>query len=404
VPAIGPAIAWIVILLLISTYIAAWIGHLRVPYTVGLVLAGIVLGAVGVLPATTFNPDLVLLVLLPPLLFEAAYALEWDRLRRVVVAMVSLATVGVILSAAVTAAIAIVALQLSVGDAAILGVLVAATDPVAVIAFFREAKVDRDLVTLVEGESLLNDGTVVVLVSVVVAWLGRGQISVPGAIGQFLLVSLGGIAVGGLVGFAGAVMTPRRDDFLLEATISLTVAYGSYLLALQLGMSGILATVGAGAVLGTVSSRRGLSPTTRELIDKLWEFLAFVANSFVFLLLGIAVSPAGLSKIIPSIVLGVAAALAGRIACVYLVGGAVNRATGQPCLRWQHILVVGGLRGALPVVIAISLGSSSPALLPVADLVLGIVVVSLVLQGLALEPMIRRLLPQEPPAPAALAI
>ena len=220
-PAIGPAIAWIVILLLLSTYIAAWIGHLRVPYTVGLVLAGIVLGAVGVLPATTFNPDLVLLVLLPPLLFEAAYALELDRLRRVAVAMVSLATAGVILSAVITAAIAVVALQLSVGDAAILGVLVAATDPVAVIAFFREAKVDRDLVTLVEGESLLNDGTVVVLVSAVVAWLGRGQISVPGAIGQVLLVSLGGIAVGGLVGFAGAVMTPRRDDYLLEATISL---------------------------------------------------------------------------------------------------------------------------------------------------------------------------------------
>lgn len=401
-PSIGPAIAWVVILLLLSSYIAAWIGHLRIPYTVGLVLAGITLDAVGVLPPTTFSPDLVLFVLLPPLLFEAAFAIEWDRLRRAAVAIVSMATVGVILSAVVTATIAILVLGLSVGDAAIFGVLVAATDPVAVIAFFREASVDRDLRTLVEGESLLNDGTVVVLLGVVVAWLGLGQISVLGAVGQFLLVSVGGIAVGSAVGLAGAVLTPRRDDYLLEATISVAVAYGSYLLAQQFGLSGILATVGAGSVLGTAASHRGLSASTREWIDKLWEFLAFVANSFVFLLLGVAVSPSNLMRLLPAIAIGVVAALAGRTACVYLVGGLANRITGVPGLNWQHVLVVGGLRGALPVVIAVSLGNSSARLLPVADLVLGVVVVSLIVQGFALEPVIRRLLPPEPPPAIAI--
>jgi CPA1 family monovalent cation:H+ antiporter len=397
VPSIGPAIEWIVVLLLLSSYVAAWVGHVRVPYTVGLVITGIILDTAGVLPPTTFSPDLVLLVLLPPLIFEAAFAIEWEGLRRSAVALAGMATMGVVLSALLTAALGIWLVGLSVGDAAIFGVLVAATDPVSIIAFFREANVHRDLRALVEGESLLNDGTVVVLVGVVAAAVGLGQISVLGAIGQFLWLSAGGLVVGAAVGLAGAIVTPRRDDYLLEATISVAVAYGSYLLAQEIGLSGILATVAAGSVLGNAASHRGLSASTRESIEKLWDFLAFVANSFVFLLLGIAVAPATLLHLLPVIAVGVVAAMAGRIACVYVVGGLAFRISGVPTLRWRHVLVVGGLRGALPVVLARSLGTGDSGSLlgsaiPIEDLVLGVVVVTLIVQGLALKPAVGWLL------------
>ncbi len=386
----APTIETVTILLLLASLVAAWIGYLRIPYTVGLVLAGIALDVLGVLPPTTLTPDLFLWVLLPPLLFEAAFILRWDHLRSVAPTIVILATIGVLLSALVTAATLALALGLPWTVAALFGATVAATDPVAVVAFFRRAGVDPKLRALIEGESLLNDGTSVVLVSVLTATLAAGRPNALSAIGDFCIIALGGLVVGILVGLIGSVLQRGVSDHLAETMLSVVVAYGSYLLAHRAGVSGVLAVVAAGSVLGNFGRRFGMSNRAREEIDGLWEFLAFVANSLVFLLLGVAVHPSAIQSLLPVTVVGVIGMLAGRACVSYGLGSLIAVAWKMPSLQWRHVLFWGGLRGALPVVVAISV-SSEPGMPPLLQsMVLGVVVVSLVIQGISLEPVLRR--------------
>ena len=391
---LGPAhaVQVVVLLLLLASLVSAFIGYLKIPYTVGLVIAGILLDLLRVLPAETLNPDLVLWVLLPPLLFEAAFTIRWDTLLRVGLAVLIFATLGVLLAGFITAAIIVFVLHLPVEVAVLFGVLVSATDPVAVVALFRQMPVPSQLRTFIEVESMLNDGTVVVLGRVLALFFVGGQLSVSAVVGDFIGIALGGLGIGVLVGLIASLITRRIDDYLVETTLSVVVAYGSYALAEGLGTSGVLAAVGAGIALGNVGRRIGMSEQTQTAITLLWEFLAFVANSFVFLLLGLAVVPRALLAIWPNIVVGVLAAWLGRAVLVYGLGTLIALVIGRPKLAWQHVIFWGGLRGALPVVVAISLaeGLHLPSRLP--TLVLGVVVVSLLIQGMTLEPVIKRAL------------
>lgn len=387
-----PPLATIVLLLLVASLVAAWVSHLRVPYTVGLVIVGTIVNLVGLVPPTALSPGIVLWVLLPPLLFEAAYVLRWSQLRRVGLAIGVLATIGVVISALVAAAITRLLLHLPWEIALLFGILIAATDPVAVVAFFRRARVAPELRTLVEGESLLNDGTVVVLVSALGIALATGQTQPILVLIDFCRVALGGLLIGAIIGFAGSLLARTTDDWVVEATISVTVAYGSFLLADQLGVSGVLAVVSAGSVLGNFGREFGIAPRTREEIDHLWEFLAFVANSLVFLLLGIAVVPGSLIPLLPDIAVGVLAAWLGRAVIAYGLGFLLARVSGIPPRPWRHVLFWGGLRGALPVVVAILVTAELHVSPTLVSLVLGVVVVSLLIQGLTLEPFLERAL------------
>lgn len=382
------AVQTIVLLLFLASLVAALIGYLKIPYTVGLVIAGVTLDGLGILPSTTLNPNLVLWVLLPPLLFEAAFAIRWSTLRRVGVPVVVFATLGVVVSGYVSALVVAYVLHLPMEVAVLFGVLVAATDPVAVVALFRDATVPAGLRTFVEGESMLNDGSVVVLGRVLALFFLSGKISPGGVVGDFLTIALGGLLIGILIGLVASFITRRIDDYLVETTLSVVVAYGSYTLAQDLGTSGVLAVVGAGIALGNIGRRFGMSDKTQEAIDLLWEFLAFVANSFVLLILGIAVVPRALLAILPSIAVGVLAAWLGRGVIVYGLGTILTRIVGRPKAAWRHVLFWGGLRGALPVVVAISLSTDLNLPADLTTLVLGVVVVSLLIQGLTLEPVI----------------
>jgi CPA1 family monovalent cation:H+ antiporter len=392
VPSPVPAIETLILLLLVASLVAARIGYLRVPYTVGLVLVGIALDVLGVLPPASLTPDLFLWVLLPPLLFEAAFILRWDHLARVGPTIAVLATVGVIVSALLTAGVMTLVLKLPWETSLLFGALVAATDPVAVVAFFRQARVTPELRALVEGESLLNDGTSVVLVSVITLMLTAGQVNLVTAATGFVVIAVGGLAIGVGVGILGALLQRETNDYLVEATLSLVVAYGSYLIAQEAGVSGVLAVVAAGSVLGNFGRRFGMSAKAREEINDLWEFLAFLANSLVFLLLGVAVIPTTLRGMLPLIAVGVVAMLAGRAAVSYGLGTVLGVLSGLPSLPWRHVLFWGGLRGALPVVVAVSISSEQAVPPELQQLVLGVVVVSLLIQGLSLEPVLRRAL------------
>src|SRR5579862_5145111 len=274
------------LLLLIAAVVAMVSRRLRLPYSVGLVAAGVILSFLPFAPQVRLTKDLIFSALLPPLLFEAAFYIHWDQLRRDFSLIAALATLGVAISAFVTAAGMHYLAHWEWLSATVFGVLIAATDPVSVIATFKEAKARGRLLVLIEAESLLNDGTAAVSLGVVIA-LVSGQQLTSFEISTMLARTIGGgILCGGAVAAGALLLIGRTNDHLVEITFTTVAAYGSFLLAEHLGGSGVLATITAGLVMGNLKSFGTISDRGKEAVQAFWEYAAFVANSLVFLLIG----------------------------------------------------------------------------------------------------------------------
>ncbi|MES2210828.1 MAG: sodium:proton antiporter [Chloroflexota bacterium] len=373
------------------------------PYTVALVLFG--LGVAAFVPQMAFEitPELVLVVLLPALVFEAAYQTDFDHLRRTGGGIALLAIPGVLISAGVVALVIQLATGLPIEIAFVIGAMVSATDPVAVIATFRRLGSPPGLTTLVEGESLFNDGTAIVVFTIALRAV-EGQVSVADAVGGFTVTVLSSLLLGGLTGFIASRVVARVNDHLIETTITLLVAYGTYVLADLLHESGVIATVVAGITLGTYGRRIGMSARTQEALDTVWEFLAFILTALVFLLVGLAITVGGLVEAAVPIAWGIAAVLAGRAIVIYgLLGGVSkigHRAGGRLERGWLHVLFWSGLRGAVAVALALSLPADFPQRELVQSIVFGITLFTLIAQGGTIGWVVRRALgPGSAPVP-----
>jgi CPA1 family monovalent cation:H+ antiporter len=390
------AIRVVVALLSLAAVTAIVTRRLRIPYTVSLVVLGIVAGAV--LPTGTIRvtPELVLLALVPGLVFEAALRLELGDLRSTFGWMVLLAAPGVLISAAIVAGVLNLATGLPFQLGLVVGAMVAATDPVAVIATFRHLGAPRRLATLVEGESLFNDGTALVLFAVTVAAVDGPVTLVGGAVSVVVTVA---VSVG--VGLAGGWLASRCmrlvDDHVIELTISLAAAYGTYLLVDGLHQSGIIATVVAGVVIGTYGRSVGLSKPALEALDVVWELVAFVLTAFAFLLVGLAISFGDLLAAAPSILWGLIAILVGRAVVVYgLLGGAARLLRDRTGLTtvpmgWLHVMFWAGLRGAVAIAMALSLPETFPQRALLQEITFGVVLFTLFVQGTTAERVVARL-------------
>jgi Na+:H+ antiporter len=372
--------------------IAALVGiaarYLRVPYTVGLVLMGVMLT---LLPAVDINipPNLILSLLLPPLIFEGAFNLDFDNLRRDLAPILAFAVPGVILVMIVVGVLVTWGTQLPLSLALVFGAVVAAIDPVAVIALFRTMGVPKRLQVILEGESLLNDGTAIVLYGLVVVAAAEGtRIDPIMGVVDFLSTSLGGLLVGFTLGYLIAIVINRIDDYLIETTLTTILAYGAYLIAEQLfGVSGVLAVVAAGLVTGNVGPA-GMSPTTRIVLFNFWEYAAFIANSFIFLLIGLQIDLSQLFTSWQSILIAILAVLLARALTVY---GLAWSGKDIP-LRWQHVLNWGGLRGAVSLALALSLPLSlGPARTQIQVMTFGVVLFTLLVQGVTMGTLVRSL-------------
>lgn len=310
------------LLLLVAAVVAMVARRLHLPYTVGLTLAGAVLAFVHAPFELPLTKEIIFSAFLPPLIFEAAIHLQWRELRDDGPVIVTLATLGVGLACVVTA----VGLRLLVGwpwDAAVLlGLLVAATDPVSVIATFKEAGVTGRLRLLVESESLANDGTVAVLYGVALAATSGGTVSLSGAAGSFFVTVVGGVFCGALVGGAALLLVGHTDEHLVEITFSTVAAYGSFLLAEHFHLSGVLATMTAGVMIGNLGSRGVFSDRGREAVVSFWEYAGFVANSLIFLLIGIRLVRQNVTGVLGVASLVIALVLLGRAVSVYEIGRA----------------------------------------------------------------------------------
>jgi monovalent cation:H+ antiporter, CPA1 family len=372
-----------VLLVAVATGVALVARRVALPYSVALVLAG--LGLAVFFPDTHvgITPELILAVLLPGLVFEAAYKIDLRELRRTFGVVAVLVAPGVLITAGLVAVVVHAATGLDLTLAFLLGAMISATDPVAVVALFKRLGAPARLATAVEAESLLNDGTGVVLFAIALAAI-TGPVTIVEGTVEFVLAVVVSTAIGLAVGVVAYRLMRRTDDHLLELAISLVAAYGTYLVADRLHESGIIATVVVGLVFGWSSGSHPLSDRTREALDTVWEFVAFLLTALTFLLVGLAISPNLLVQALPVIAAGYVAITIARAIVVYgLVGG------GQRLFRREdplpagflHVMFWSGLRGAIAVALALAL----PADLPQRDLltgaVYGIVLITLLVQG-----------------------
>ena len=295
--------------------------RIRLPYTVALVAAGLVTGAFVQPLKVAITPELVLVVLLPALIFEASYQTDFSKLRPSIAGVFLLAGPGVFVSAALIAAALYFGAGLPAPQAFVVGAMLSATDPAAVIATFKRLGSPRRLSTLVEAESVFNDGTGIVVFAIAAAYVTRPV--GPMEIGfTFVSVALVSTALGAVAGYAASRILPSVGDHLIEISLSVVLAYGTYLAADAFHQSGVIATAVAGMVLGNYGRSRGLSPKTEEALDTVWEFVAFLATAFVFLVVGFAIPVHSLVTVAVPIGWAIVAALAGRAFIVYgLLGG-----------------------------------------------------------------------------------
>ena len=382
-------------LLLVAAIVGVLARRLRVPYSVGLVLAGIALAFVPYSAGLPLTRDLIFTTLLPPLVFEAAFQLPWKPLRRDLPLILLLATVGVLLAAALTT----VGMHYAAGwpwfAALVFGVLIAATDPVSVIAAFKECGIHGRLRILMEAESLFNDGTAAVAFGIAVA-LALGQHSSAFEIARTLVVIVGGgIASGVLVAGAILLLAGSTEDRLIELTFTTVAAYGSFLLAEHFHLSGILATVTAAIMLGNLGSLGAITGKGREAVEAFWEYAAFVANSLIFLLLGLQLAQQKFSALWLPAAAAVVIVILGRALAVYPICWLFSRSALRVEMEHQNLLFWGGLRGALALALALGLPLDMPLRYDIITVSFAVVASSIFLQGLTIPPLLRKVAARE---------
>jgi CPA1 family monovalent cation:H+ antiporter len=389
-------IGLVVLSIAAATGIALLTQRIPIPFTVALVLVGMAIGAVGRPVTLEVTPQLVLAVLLPGLVFEAAIRIEVEDLRPRLLGIALLAVPGVLIGASVVAGVLAIGAGLPFELAFLVGAIVAATDPAAVIATFKRVRAPHALAALVEAESLFNDGTASGLVAVAGAGV-TGVADAQSGLVAFVIVTGGSLLLGLAVGWAGARLTRLTDDHLIELSLTLVVCYGSFVGAELVHLSGIIATVTGGLTMGAFARRRGLSAQGRVAIEGVWEFVGYLLTAVVFLLVGLAIPLDGLVRQLGPIAWAVAGILLARALVVYGVLGLASIVPARWAggrrvpTTWLHVLFWSGLRGAVAVALALSIPAEVPGRELAQDVVFGVVLYTLLVHATTAGIVVRRL-------------
>lgn len=378
------------LLLFVACLVAIVCRRLGLPYAIGLVVAGLGLTLSGYHSGIQLTPELVFTVLLPPLVFEAALHLSWPQFRREAPLVLSLAFVGTVICAGAVA----LCMHAFTGwgwlASLLFGSLIAATDPVSVIAMMKEQAAPPRLRFLMESESLVNDGVAVVLFTLVTAWIA-GTTTGPGGVVLALATTVfGGVAIGLAVGGAMMLVAGRAQDHLVEITLTMLAAYGSFLMAEEFKVSGVLATLSAGMLVGNWGKGRMLTEAGGAAVVRFWDFAAFLANSVVFLLIGCREVVQPVASYWWAVVVAVLAMLIGRALAIYPISALFSRGRLAADALTRHILFWGGLRGALALALALGAPLALPEHDALIDVAFAVVAFSIFVQGLTVPMLLRR--------------
>ncbi len=395
----------VVIMLAIAALVAVVAKRLRFPFTVALVVVGLLASVLGEVVSVDVSPDVILFLLVPPLLFEATLQLPWPKLRADLVPIMLFAMVGTAAGTMALGALVHVTVSVPWAAAFAFGALISATDPVAVIALFKTLGAPKRLSVLVEGESLFNDAVAVVAFGLAVtAAAGDKPFTLGGAVTDFVVVSAGGLGIGLILGYlVSSVFLARVDDPLIETSTTLALAYGSFLLAEEFGIligrdlhfSGILAVVTAGLMVGNVGMHN-TSPSTRLTLEHFWELLTFVVNSMVFLVIGLAISLDDLAEHFTAFVIAIVGVLVLRAVLIH--GLSAVSAWAQPDRTipkpYRHVMVWAGLRGAISLALVLTLDNTvfdQETVDTLQVMTYGVVLFTLLIQGTTISRFMERL-------------
>ncbi len=385
-----------ILLFVVATAVAIAVQRLAVPYTVALVLTGLVLGLLHVFQAPHLTKALLFNVLLPGLLFEAAFHIEFKQFWRNRLAISSLALPGVVAAIALTALILTPVANMlhfvqgfTWKHALVFGALISATDPIAVVAIFKNLGVPKRLAVLLEGESLLNDGTAIVFFTLSLALVTGTVMTAGGLAVDFLKIVGIGALIGTGVGVVVSQVIRQVDDPMIEIMLTTIAAYGSFLAAEHFLYSGVIAAVAAGMICGNYGARVGMSPSTRIAVETFWEYVAFALNSIVFLLIGLEVHFQALLAAWQAILVGYLVVTAGRALVIFGASSLLRRTRERIPWGWSVVLTWGGLRGAIPMVLVLSLPKDFPHRELIVSMTFGVVVLSIFIHGLTMSPLLR---------------
>ena len=384
-------------LLVLAVLLSLVARRMRLPLSVILVVVGFLAAAVGLSPeighleGEAFE-EVVVFLFLPVLVFAAALGIDLRAFARNLGAILALAVLAFLVSAVLVGITLHVALGVALAGAFVFGALISATDPVAVVAVFREVGVPRRLLTLVEGESLLNDGVAIVLFAILVEAATGGSVSVLGGVVDFVAVFGGGALIGILLGLIAALGLPWLDR-LPAAALSLALAYGSFVLAdAALGFSGVMASAAAGMVLAGLAPSRA-SAEVREIWEQMWEALDYVANALLFLLIGLVIGPSALIEYADGILLAAVVVLIARALAVMPMVWLLERVAHIPRLGWRNeaVLIWGGLRGGVALALALALPEELPQRKLLVALTGGVVLATLLVNATTIRWLVSRL-------------
>jgi CPA1 family monovalent cation:H+ antiporter len=385
----------LILLFVVATAVAIAVQRLAIPYTVALVLTGLVLGLLHAFEAPQLTRALLFGIFLPGLLFDAAFHIESRQFWRNRLTISSLALPGVVAAIALTALILpTVANTLHFVNgftwkhALVFGAIISATDPIAVVAIFRNLGVPKRLTMLLEGESLLNDGTAIVFFTLSVALVTAAAVTPGGLTLGFIKIVGAGALIGAVIGMGVSQVIRRVDDPMIEITLTTIAAYGSFLTAEHFQYSGVIATVTAGMLCGNYGVRSGMSPSTRIAVETFWQYIAFALNSIIFLLIGLEVNFDTLLASWQAILVAYLVVTGGRALVIFGASALLRSTRERIPWSWSVILTWGGLRGALPMVLVLSLPKGFPHQELLVSMTFGVVILSILVHGLTMSPLL----------------
>lgn len=388
-----------VAILLVACFVGIAVKWIRMPYSIGLVIAGLVIGEFGLLPVVRMDPHMVLFLMLPPLLFTASYNINLNKFRYVWGPVVLLGTIGVLMSTVIIGTMLHYGLGMNALVGLIIGAILATTDPVAVVAIFQKLDVDEKIIYLMEGESLINDGIAVALFLALQAALISG-FPISQAINQasinFLTMAGGGLVLGVAIGFVLSKVQRLYEDHLLQIMLTMIVAYGSFILAENLHVSAIISVVAASTVFGHMARREYVSPTTLYSTQVFWDSICFIVNSCIFILVGMELSNPNFYEFRYYILATLLISIVARVILAYGIAPLASSRFFQLTLPIRHLLFFGALRGALSMAMALSIPLEVEQREMIITVTYSVVLISLVAQGLSLEKLsqIFKLIPE----------
>lgn len=397
----------VITLLSIATIVSFLLKKTKIPYTVFLLVTGLGVGYASIhfeslefLRHFQLSPDLVFYIFLPTLIFESAYHMHFKPFMRNLTSIITLSTVGVLMSMVIIGFAVNYFVGFPIEFALLFGIIISATDPISVLALFKKVGAPKRLAFIIEGESLFNDGTALVIFGILLQlvrshaqFAGNELVSV---FNEFLLTVLGGCLIGTILGFAfSKVLDYVKNSKEIEFSITLILAHFTFIVAEYFfGVSGILATVMAGIMLGNYGAHK-ISPQVKEIITEFWDYAAFLANSFIFLMVGILIyhTPQQVMPLLSKIGIVILITLVSRVIMVYTLVPLINLITprNKIPLSWAHVIQWSGLRGALAITLVLTLPKDLAFYEEILIFTAAVVLFTNTINGLTIETLLQKL-------------